>query len=458
MRNKKVSIIISAIFVLIFVITLGYFFQKYYQRDILISDQEVKQQCSYPGDKEAYEAAMNEQSLDICVCIEDKDAATECKLAVTDVNLYQQALSQFDVNICEEIGEEEAKKACLEVVSQSIAFFDTNDPERLARIQAVSQSSEAVESLERVISNDPSNIENLIALSLAYSERGLREQEAGNDQTPYVQKALETIKKAKEIDANDTNVYRAEGYAYEIQPDYFRAIDSYNKAIELDSNNAMAYAGRAHASNLAGLLDKALEDFEKASEIDKNNEISFIYSNLCRLQASREDLNNKAVANCNKVINLNNVDVDSMSVAYQVLADIYKKREDYTQAEKYLLLAISVFPSDGNIYVNTSELYFLQGDYEKAIEEANKAIRLTPNKVAGFYALARAYYGSENYEQAIVIAQRGIELVDSDVSLLASSKPLMKRDLYYVIAYSFERMGNEEKFNEFDKMAKDLGV
>ncbi|MFH1183188.1 MAG: hypothetical protein V1690_02920 [Candidatus Moraniibacteriota bacterium] len=417
-----------------------------------LSEMLPKIECSFSNDQEAYTKAMESSNINACDCVSEETSRGKCKEAILDLNLYNQAIEQYNPDICNEIKEISIKQACATVVESGVNNLKEKDLQFLANVYANAHNSSAIQAYEKLLEAEPNNLGNLLALTLAYAEAGLKEQEQGGNQTLYVEKALAIIEKAKNLDANNAEVYRVEGYVYEIKPDVFKALSLYDKAIELDPNNILAYTGRGHAGSMIGILKKALEDFKKAAELDIDKEHISIYANLCRLESSSEDMLEEAIKNCKIVAaTAKNVNPVFKAEAYQILATIYMQAKNYLEAESYLLKAKSLSPNDPNLYVTLANLAVTQEKYDEAQVNAQKAMELSPTKASLYSAFSYSLYKQEKYAEAINAANKGLSLIDNDVSLLAPNKPALKKDLYYILANIYNRIDdkeNEIKFKE----------
>ncbi len=463
MENKKTGVIIAIVAVILF-IGVAFIFLYEPARNVFTKPPVVQQEevtgdlpvleCNYTNDQEVYKDAITKKDVNLCDCVSSEELQNKCKKATMDITFYDQALTQLDELLCEKISSEIKKDACYSVVQSSVTQFEKEDPEYLARVYAASHNEKAIGELETLTAEDQENVDAYIALALAYAAKGLREQEQGNDQTPYVNKALEAVESAKQIDNKNSEVYRAEAYANEIKPDYAQALTLYDKAIALSENNALAHAGKGHTLRMMGILEGAVEEFNKAAELDVNNANVFIYTNLCSLEYSRSH-DEEAIKNCKTVTQIENTDPVFQSEAYQIMSDIFIKNNDIAQAKNYLLQAKTLTPNNPNLFVAFSKLNFFDQKFVQAEADARKAIELSPTKSASYLALARALYMQEKYNEAIEAAQKGITLVSSDVSLLAPSKSAVERDLNYVIANSYRQMGDTIKQKEYEQKAKD---
>jgi tetratricopeptide (TPR) repeat protein len=464
MQKKKIAIVL-----ILFAITsfLGVAFFIFYKPAIEKTIQKKSQflggvtgdlpelVCDYASDQEAYRNAVISESVGQCECVKDSNLKDVCKKDSMDMIFYNRAISYFDITLCDRIDNLKQKDACKKVVTHSISQLEEDDPQHLANIYASTHNEKAIDQLEVLIHADSDNIENYILLALAYAQKGLSEKERGRDQIPYVEKAFLTIASAKKIDNKNSHVYRAEAYINEIVPDHEKALELYTKSIELDPDNVFAYAGRGHVYRARGNYDDAISDFEKAAELDVEDQNIFIYTNLCNLEYSRNN-DAQATKNCKIVVAQDNGEPLFQSEAHQILAMLYMKNFDYKQARNALLTAKTLVPNDPNLYVTFSKLSIFENDYVDAEIQAHKAIEIAPTKATAYLALAHALYMQKRFDDAIIQARFGIDLVAKDISLLASSKPEVERDLYYVIANSYGRLGDSAKQAEYDKKGKEV--
>lgn len=462
MENKKTAVIVVIFAVVVFVFVAFFFLYKPSKEmagDVPVVEEVTGKLpelvCDYENDQDAYKDAITSKNVNQCECVEDEKLKDTCKSASMDVMFYDRALAQLDPSLCEKINSEIQRGACEKVVTSSIEQLEKQDPQYLANVYATTHNEKAIEQLEKITAEDQETVDNFVSLALAYAEKGLKEQEQGRDQTPYVNKAFEAIESAKVIDENNAAVHRAEGYVNEIKPDFNAALALYTKTIELDENNILAYAGRGHVYRILGVLEGAVEDFEKAAELDVNRAHVFVYTNLCNLEYSRGNTE-EAVKNCKIVVSQDNVDPVFQSETAQILGLLYMDEGDYAQANSSLLTAKTLTPDDPNLYVTFSKLGIYEGDYVGSETDAQKAIDISPTKAVSYLALSHALYMQEKYSDAIIAAETGIELVADDVSLLTPSKPAVERDLNYSIANSYRHLGDVEKQKEYEQRGKEV--
>lgn len=413
----------------------------------------VKSCEEYTSPEEVYREATENDDEYACRCIEDEEFQQTCKLAVQDGQFFNNAVTYMDAEMCTQISKEALVERCEMFVVSSIEHFKTEDAQYLADTYAHTHNENSIVEYEALLEIEPDNIDNLLSLAIAYAEKGLKEQEMGNDQTPYVEKAFEAVEKAKAIEET-SEVYRAEGYVYEIKPDIHAALTSYHKAIELDANNALAYVGQGHAQSMLGMLEDAIVSYEKAAELDTQNRMTRVYVSLCNLEYSRGEFDT-AETWCRTALENKEGDTVFRSTAYQMLATLAVQYGDYHLSDTYLNNAVSLTPNDPNLYESWVQVNLYEGAYEEAETHARKAVALAPNKASAHLSLSQALYMNDKYEESIAIAEKGLTLVDDDVTLLEPSKSGLRSDLYFSIANNYRVLEDSENEAKYVALAEE---
>lgn len=302
---------------------------------------------------------------------------------------------------------------------------------------------------------DSNDVNDVISLVLAYAERGLKEQEKGGSQDVDVSKALENVEKAINDNPNNSELYRAKGYVYEVKPDYTASVEAYTKSIEIDPNNFRAYAGLGHVNRMRGNISVAFENLYKAAELNVDNDYVFIYSNLCALEYEGMKFE-EAEKNCTIVINKESgVDMSAKLDALLLLA-MMQIDKNTAKANEYLDRALVINPEQANLYVVRAEVNIKDNNLDDALVNSNKAIELSPSKAYAYLVLSKAYFAKSDFNNAIISATKGLDLVDKDVTLLSPGKLAVKSELYKIIANSYRDLGDGAKQSEFDLKSKDI--
>ena len=103
-------------------------------------------------------------------------------------------------------------------------------------------------------------------------------------------------------------------------------------------------------------------------------------------------------------IDANNPDV------LRFLGIIFAQRKDYTQALKYLEVAIKVNPQNGIAHSNLGNVLFELGQFEKALNAYDHAIKLAPSYAEAWSNKGNALYELQRYEEALGHHDRAIAL------------------------------------------------
>ncbi|MFZ5982545.1 MAG: tetratricopeptide repeat protein [Patescibacteria group bacterium] len=459
--NKKYQIII----ILILVATAGVFGWMFWKNKIQKDEKKTQAEkvsqllpeasCNFKNDGEANAKAIESKDAVFCSCVKDEKRKESCQRGVMDVNLYQQAVGQYDEHICASISETSIREACVSVTKNGTESLRRSNPSKLAFIYGQSGNYDrAIDLYLEILKKNPRDLDNLLAVAVAYANKGV----ALHEEKAFGQKAFEAIEKARALDANNPEVYRVEGFVYETLGDFNASLQSYNKALGIDPVSIQAFVGRGHAHNMMGILEKALEDFKKAAELDVNKENLNIYAQLCRLEATRSDLFEEAVKNCNFVVDSPLDSPVLKSESLQILGDLYIKLKRLEEAEAKLKLALVYSPNEANAYLALAKLGMARENFPMAQEMAEKALRLDGKKVMAYGSLAYSLYRQGKNQEAEKVAIQGMNNLDQDPSLLVSGKMAEKKNLAYVLANIYNALGNKEKESEYKKMGDEIKI
>lgn len=406
--------------------------------------QTTQIQCNFADDSEAANKAFEENNSDFCACVQGPELKTRCQKFPENKDYINQATAQLNDRICEMIKDDEYLKAsCIQSVGYLIENIKKDNPDFLASVYL--RNGDYNEAIK--IFKDSEKVSSLLGLALSYANKGLFEHK----EAEFVPKAQELVEKAKGLEPNNPEVFRVQGFVYEVKSDIPKSIESYDKALELDPGYLLALVGRAHAYSLLGDLNKSLEDYRKAAEVDKEKTNMEIYANLCRLQVFRNDLLEEGVKNCQIVIDMSRGSLETKSETHQILADLYVSENKLDEALEQLKKASILSPQNVNLFISFGNLYLAKKDYQKAAEEGQKALEIDPLKTAAYSVLAVAFVGNKDYELAEKNALKGLEVIDKDPSLLASKKPAYLYNLNYILADIYTARGETEKATQYRK-------
>jgi tetratricopeptide (TPR) repeat protein len=451
-NKKNIFLWILVVFAALSVVFFSAYFVKKFVENKQVAKEPVAQTeilpgivCNFANDEAAMQKAKEKKSISACLCIQDEQVKFRCQEDAQNEAYYAQARAQFDGKFCEMIKNNSIiKDACEKMVVSGVAYLKEKNPEYLANIYLQSGNYDG----SIAVLQGSEKVSSMLSLALSYANKALNEHK----EVEFVSKAQEQVKKAKTLEPNNPEVYRAEGYVYEIQPNLIKAIESYNKALEIDSGYLLALIGRAHTYNMQGILENALNDFKKAAALDKNKEQIAIYTNLCRLETSRDDLLEEGIKNCQIILNSSLAGSTQKGEASQIIASIYVKKEKYNEALVYLENAKVFAVNDSNLYMGFANLYIAKKDYTKARENAQKSTEIDQFKTAGYRALAYAYLMEKDYTQAIGKALKGLEAIDKDPSLLMPDKPYYRQQLNYTLADAYAISGDQVNADKYRKL------
>jgi len=65
--------------------------------------------------------------IDNCGCLENDSTVTKCQTDLANRNLYNQAVVETNLDLCNAINIEDMKKSCLKIVQSKIDYVDSRD-------------------------------------------------------------------------------------------------------------------------------------------------------------------------------------------------------------------------------------------------------------------------------------------------------------------------------------------
>ncbi len=417
----------------------------------------VESVCTLKDDISYYEEAMKTQNLEFCNCIESISDRQVC-MTDTEQNFYhEQAIAQVDEQLCEKLINPTRKEACLSVVKESYDHLLANNKEQLAYTYLINGNDEkAIDVLESMLKENGDDYESLTELSLAYANQVIYGGLSEDQKKSNIEKALAYAKKAQQLDPNNPEGYRVEGFALEAEGKLPEALGVYELALEKFPNDILLLTGKGHIESMAGYLLQAMKTFELAASLDTNAQHSAVWANLCRLQANDSSTFQKAVETCQKVVDMQHAPQNHKSESLQIIAQIYIFGGKYDEALDTLRIAEVLSPRNDNVYVSMALAYNKKLEGEKAEEVARQALSINNQKTSAYYELAQALYLQKKNEEALESALRGLEVLDTDVSLLLPSKPRVEMDLSILISKIYSEKGDETSAQKYREQAEEI--
>lgn len=400
------------------------------------------------SDGDSHMKALDTLQLEYCECIDDEDLKADCKETVTGNLYYRKATTTYDMKLCYEIEHIYARESCISIVESGLENILEEDPEYLIQLFTESGNYEdAIPILEDMLEQNPNDYSVTITLARIYADDAWTEVAASGEN---ITRALDLLDSAIAIHPDDAAPYRFKGHLYKVTGEMDKALESLNKSLEIDPEYIGALVERGHAYRMKGDYDSAFKDLNKAKGLDPERTEMDIYAHLCTMQSNIGEMLDEAIENCEIVINYEGtLSPRQKSEAHMSLGKMYMNTGDYNMSLSHFRSAEINSPEDPAVYTYMARLYNHIGDYTKAEENANEAIGYNPNIATAYSELGYALYKQGRIEEAITAAEDGLEVVDDDPTLLALTRPVTTRSLYYLLADIQHGLGNTEKEQEY---------
>jgi len=254
--------------------------------------------------------------------------------------------------------------------------------------------AEAIAEYQKVLAEDPNNIEAYIHLGHVYKElkryaeaikcfRKAASFKADVAETHdglgnvfkdmgQVQEAFKEFEIANALDPENPAIMNNLGWCYQQRYEFDKAIELYKKALAKDDTLATTHTNLAICYRVKGMLNLAYEEAKKALELEPD--LGFAHSEMCAIIATLGDLQ-KAITYCQKAVELAPQAVDG----YNNLGVCLEMKGDLEQALANYLKAAELNPWNPQLYSNIANVYLAKKDYAKAKEYAEKALEISPN-------------------------------------------------------------------------------
>jgi Flp pilus assembly protein TadD len=292
----------------------------------------------------------------------------------------------------------------------------------------------AIVGAENLVLNDPDNIEALLALAIAYAEKG----SVFFEENLYGEKAIQTAKQVLLKDPNNSEAYRVIGYANEIMGKYDEARINYDKAISLDPKNSQAYSNKGHSYDLQGDLKNAELWYDKALAVNPKDEHALLNKARVLLRNLSFDESKSVLGNLFSSSNNKRM----LAEGYQILAFIELNKKDrdtdasYDAIEKSLSYDSSM--PQAWVFLGFLDLITLfdnetEGDMIASIQDiksfANKALAINKNHAAAYYLLSQMALVEGDSVSEDRYRKLAIEAVPLDITLGKLEKEALLEEL-----------------------------
>jgi tetratricopeptide (TPR) repeat protein len=246
---------------------------------------------------------------------------------------------------------------------------------------------QALEIYEKVIQNDPQNVNALFNLSTIYMQKG--------DQ----QKVLETYSKIISIDPEYEDAYFNRGLIYltkaqsqvSILVAYRDSVEGNRKDNELSSRNELA------KQEYERLFTRAKSDFQRASEIDPADREAYFHSGLLYI--------NKAQT-------------------YNLTLSAYRDSLQKRPKDKNLLGRSNISREEQKQHFNQAEIFF------------QKALEVVPNDLETLKYLGFSLLSQDRWKDAADVLERLVGLVPRD------------KEAWGYLSIAYARLGKKDKADE----------
>ncbi|WP_034383354.1 tetratricopeptide repeat protein [Deinococcus sp. YIM 77859] len=143
----------------------------------------------------------------------------------------------------------------------------------------------AIETLRRLVTQDPGNVSGYIALSQAYQQQfmGASDRSAVTGNLAEALRVLDAAERTVQDQAgpeqrvNLSKVWNERGYVYKLQGDLNRALDAFRQASALNPDNAVILSNLGEMHYATGNLVAALDSLQKAVIADPRDPYSRAY-------------------------------------------------------------------------------------------------------------------------------------------------------------------------------------
>lgn len=336
-----------------------------------------------------------------------------------------------------------------------------------ANYVASGQIDKAINTLTKAKTFDPKNPLIFVGLGDAYLVRGAFEP------------AVTNYNEALSLKPGYAPAYYGLGKAYFRQRKYNDALDQFNKSIEADPNFAEAYLEKGRLLYLSDKFPSALEAFKKYAELKPGSPVgNALYAKTLYGMGKLDE----ADVLLDEVLKINPESIDAKK--YKAYIAIEKKdyakadeyfskvkdedynaedwmkrakipadQKDFLKAYEYLNKAIAMDTANPMGYFELGKAMFTNQEYPVALDNFTKAIDLGIMNVGAYIYKGITFYNLNNYDSAVAIIQKSIEL-NSNVGVaylwLGNSFAMSNKNEDAVTAY--------KKYLEFeadDQFAKD---
>lgn len=300
--------------------------------------------------------------------------------------------------------------------------IDANDEEILIRLIRINF----------VLGKDKKAMSYLNAISMDFLKDELSIQELTKlfiDINQYSH-AKTYLQKVIDADPYNYSAWYFMGLIHQRQDQNKEAIDAYEYCIAIDDHNTMGHLGKGNCLMELGNYPKAIESLKLSLDNDETDaEV------LCNIAECYENLkdDNAAKYHYQKSLKIN----PNLSDAYFGIACIYKRNNQWKDAERNLLKAIDIDRYEVIYNIELAELFLIQENKEKCYHYYHQAQQIDQDTIEILLDYAHAKFELGDLEDAVQLLMDHIEYHDKDA-----------RIFYRIASYTFT-LGQFEKGYNF---------
>jgi tetratricopeptide (TPR) repeat protein len=255
----------------------------------------------------------------------------------------------------------------------------------------------------------------------------------------YLYKAIELYKKTPEIEPEELMSIQFLGAAYEKEGNWDKAGEIFLEAYKIDPENDLICSFLGKVCFNKNNYQKALEYYEKAYQLNPDRATNYInYGDVLKKTGDKE----KALA-----VYSEGATIDPG--LFEKVASIYFDAGDYTNAEKFIRLAIKAFPKYNIYHENLGVTLQKLMRFEEARDAFVNALKNTPYSESHVYLnlIGNTWYAQNEYKTAAGYYEEALKI--------SPDNSIYFENLISSLNYSYQRDKALELLNK--KTEKDPG-
>ncbi len=191
------------------------------------------------------------------------------------------------------------------------------------------------------------------------------------------EEAVKFLMKAIEIDTKNIEAYMTLGHFYLTERNTDEALKNFNQVLKIDSTQVKVYEliGQAHLVEKA--YAEAMKALEKALSLSVKNPTILYNLMLAHYEAKEYD---KAISYGKEILGLPNVDPKVLTSTYNLMGQIYQKKEDYKAVISVMKEAIEKGVNNCDSYSLIAHAYYKLGDVKTSTSWSRKWEECDKNK------------------------------------------------------------------------------